>query len=472
MGRNHRIAEWNPEDEAAWAAGNNKIARRNLLWMVACDHIAFGVWTLFPVLALFMPESVYGFSAADKFLLGATATFVAACLRIPYSLGIATFGGRNWTVFSVVVLLVPTVGAIWLLAHPGLPLWPYLVCAALTGMGGANYAASMTNTNAFYPHRRKGFALGFNAGAGNLGVPMIQLVGLLVLAVAGHRQPYWVGALYLVLLTVVAVGAARHMDNLDHATYDTSHLRSIMTHRDTWVLALLYLGTFGSWIGFSFAFAQVLHINFVGAGQSHAQAALHAAEFAFIGPALGSLARIYGGRLADRVGGSRVTLAVLTTMGLVTAFLVAISTHDDRTPGLTTAATMVGYVCGFMALFVLAGLGNGSVYKMIPSVFETRSRSLGLAEADRRRWSQATSGAVIGFVAAFGALGGVAINLALRQSYLSTGTDTLAYWAFLAFYVATAALTWTRYVRRPPHAAGPGPEARAGARAHATPARV
>jgi MFS transporter, NNP family, nitrate/nitrite transporter len=478
MGRNHRIAEWNPEDEAAWAAGNNRVARRNLLWMVACDHIAFGVWTLFPVLALFMPASVYGFSPADKFLLGATATFVAACLRIPYSLGIATFGGRDWTVFSVVVLVVPTVGAIWLLAHPGLPLWPYLVCAALTGMGGANYAASMTNTNTFYPHRRKGFALGFNAGAGNLGVPMIQLVGLLVLAVAGHREPYWVGALYLVLLTVVAVGAAHYMDNLEHATYDRSHLRSIITERDTWVLALLYLGTFGSWIGFSFAFGQVLQINFAGAGQTHAQAALHAAEFAFIGPALGSLARIYGGRLTDRVGGSRVTLAVLTTMALVTALLVTISTRDDHTPGLTTAATMVGYVCGFMALFVLAGLGNGSVYKMIPSVFEARSHSLGLPEADRRRWSQATSGAVIGFVAAFGTLGGVAINLALRQSYLSTGTDTLAYWAFLAFYIAAAALTWTRYVRRPAPAAAGAPEAQARAyayayaHAHAEPTRV
>ncbi|MEY8018420.1 nitrate/nitrite transporter [Mycobacterium servetii] len=468
MGRNHRITDWDPEDGAAWEAGNNKIARRNLLWMIACDHIAFGVWTLWPVMALFLPEDVYGFSPADKFLLGATATLVAACLRIPYSLGIATFGGRNWTVFSIVALIVPTVGTIWLMANPGLPFWMYLACAALTGLGGANYAASMTNTNSLYPHRRKGFALGFNAGAGNLGVPMIQLVGMLVLAVAGRDQPYWVCGLYLLLLTVVAVGAARYMDNLDHATYDTSHLRSILRERDTWVLALLYLSTFGSWIGFSFAFGQVLQINFVGTGQSHAQAALHAAEFAFIGPALGSLARIYGGRLADRVGGSRVTLAVLATMGLVTAFLVAVSTHEDHAHGLTSAATMAGYVCGFMALFVLAGLGNGSVYKMIPSVFESRSHRFGLAEEDRRRWSQATSGAVIGFVAAFGALGGVAINLALRQSYLSTGTDTLAYWAFLVFYVAAAAMTWTRYVRRPASAPAPGAQTRP----HPEPARV
>jgi MFS transporter, NNP family, nitrate/nitrite transporter len=448
MARSHRISDWNPEDVRSWEAGEKAIARRNLLWIVACDHIAFGVWTLWPVMVLFMPQHVYGFSAGDKFLLGAVATLVAACLRIPYSLGIARFGGRSWTVFSIAVLLIPTAATILLLANPGLPLWPYLVCAALTGCGGANYAASMTNTNSFYPHRLKGSALGFNAGAGNLGVPMIQLVGLVVLAVAGPSQPYWVCGLYLVLLMVVALGAARFMDNLRHPT-QVSHLRSILSERDTWVLAVLYLGTFGSWIGFSFAFGLVLQVNFAAAGQSHGQAALHAAEFAFIGPALGSLARIYGGRLADRLGGSRVALAVFAAMGLATGLLVTASTLDDYNPGPTTTATMVGYIGGFMALFILSGIGNGSVYKMIPSVFEARSHRLNVGEADRRHWSQAMSGAVIGFVAAFGALGGVGINLALRQSYLSTGTDTPAYWIFLAFYIFAAALTWKRYVRRP-----------------------
>ena len=182
MGRNHRITDWNPEGTAAWEGGNKKIARRNLLCTMAGDHVAFSIWTLWSVMVLFMPASVYGFSAGDKLLLGAVATLVGACVRIPYTLGVAAFGGRNWTTFSAFALLVPTVGTIVLLANPGLPLWPYVVCAALTGLGGGNYAASLANVNAFYPQRLKGAALAINAGVGNLGVAVIQLVGLLVLA--------------------------------------------------------------------------------------------------------------------------------------------------------------------------------------------------------------------------------------------------------------------------------------------------
>ena len=170
-------------------------------------------------------------------------------MRIPYTLGIATFGGRNWTTFSAFVLLIPTVGTIVLLANPGLPLWPYVLCAALTGLGGGNYAASLANVNAFYPQRLKGAALAINAGVGNLGVAVIQLVGLLVIATAGHEAPYWVCALYLVLLAIVGIAAALFMDNLDHGT-EINTMRSILSERDTWVISLLYICTFGSWIGF------------------------------------------------------------------------------------------------------------------------------------------------------------------------------------------------------------------------------
>jgi len=449
---NHRITDWNPDDTAAWAAGNNRIARRNLLCTVAGDHVAFSIWSLWSVMALFMPASVYGFSTGDKLLLGAVATLVGGCVRIPYTLGIAAFGGRNWTTFSAVVLLIPTAGTIVLLANPGLPLWPYVVCAALTGLGGGNYAASLANVNAFYPERLKGAALAINAGGGNLGVAVIQLVGLLVLATAGHEAPYWVCAIYLLLLAIVGIAAALFMDNLDHGI-EVDHMRAILSERHTYVISLLYICTFGSWIGFAFAFGQVLQVNFVANGETVRHASLHAAQIAFVGPLLGSLARIYGGKLADRLGGSRVTLGVLGGMIMGAGLLVGISTFADGGAG-TGRLAMVGDVTGFMVLFILAGMGNGSVFKMIPSVFDARSRALDLSDAQRRHWARAMSGSLIGFCAAVGALGGVGINLALRESYLRSGTETSAYLLFLASYVVAALLTWIMYVRRPFSAAG------------------
>ncbi len=447
VGRNHRIVDWNPEDTAAWEAGNKKIARRNLLCTIAGDHVAFSIWTLWPVMALFMPRAVYGFAASDKLLLGAVATLVGGCARIPYTLGIAAFGGRNWTTFSAFVLLIPTAGTIALLANPGLPLWLFVLCAAVTGLGGGNYAASLANVNAFYPQRLKGAALAVNAGVANLGVALIQLVGLLVLATAGHQAPYLVCGMYLVLLVAVGIAAALFMDNINHGT-QLSTMRSILFERDTHVISLLYIATFGSWIGFSFAFGQVMQVNFAASGESPRHAALHAAQLAFLGPLLGSLARIYGGRLADRIGGSRVTLGVLAGMTLAAGLLVTVSAFDDH-HAETHSTSMAGYVTGFLVLFILSGAGNGSVFKLIPSVYEARSRSLDMSGDERRHWARAYSGSLIGICSAVGALGGVGINLALRQSYLTTGTETSAYWVFLASYVVAAIMTWMVYVRRP-----------------------
>ncbi|OBB99226.1 NarK/NasA family nitrate transporter [Mycobacterium sp. 852002-40037_SCH5390672] len=449
MAHSHDILDWNPEDTTAWDEGNNTVARRNMVWSIATDHVAFGVWTFWSVLVLFMPESVYGFTASDKFLLVAVNTLVGALIRIPYTVGIGIFGGRKFTVAITLVLLIPAAGTIWLLANPGLPLWPYLLCAALTGTAGGNFSASMTNINAFYPQRLKGWALGLNAAGANIGVPVIQLFGLLVIALAGHRQPYWVSGTYMLLLTVTAIGAFFFMDNIKDYRVDFAAMRTMLRQSHTWLLSLLYVGTFGSFIGFSFALSQVLHMKFTGAGQSSAQASLHAAQIAFIGPLLGSLSRIYGGKLADRIGGSRVTLAVFGGMICAAALLVWGSTLSDSNGGRFTTTAIVFYAVGFVFLFVLAGAGNGSIYKMIPSVFEARSRSLDLSDDDRKQWSKHVGGAMVGFADSVGAFGGFAIAIVLRQSYLSARTETPALWIFLVCYIAFAVLTWAMYVRRP-----------------------
>lgn len=449
MAHSHDILDWNPEDTKAWQEGNRAIARRNMAWSIATDHVAFGVWTFWSVLVLFMPQAVYGFSASDKFLLLAINTLVGAVTRIPYTVGIGIFGGRNFTVAITLVLLIPAGGTIWLLANPGLPLWPYLICAALTGLGGGNFSASMTNINAFYPQRLKGTALGLNAAGGNLGVPVIQLFGLLVIAVAGHRQPYWVSGTYMLLLTITGVGAFFFMDNIKDYEVNFRAMRTMLGQSHTWLLSLLYVGSFGSFIGFSFALSQVLHMKFIDAGQSSAQASLHAAEIAFVGPLLGSLSRIYGGKLADRVGGGRVTLAVFGGMVFAAGLLVWGSTVSDRSGGQFTITSIIPYAIGFILLFILAGAGNGSIYKMIPSVFEARSRSLDCSAEDRKRWSKNVGGAMVGFADSVGAFGGFLIDIVLRQSYLSAHTETPALWIFLVCYIGFAILTWAIYVRHP-----------------------
>jgi MFS transporter, NNP family, nitrate/nitrite transporter len=446
VARSHTITGWDPEDRAAWQASGKAIARRNLVWSVAAEHVGFSVWSLWSVMVLFMPQSVYGLTAGDKFLIAATATLVGSVLRLPYTMATARFGGRNWTVFSAGVLVLPVLATIAVLAQPGRPLWFYLGCAALCGLGGGNFASSMTNINAFFPQRLKGVALGLNAGGGNIGVPAVQLVGLLVIAIAGNRQPYWVCAFYIGALVVAAVGAARYMDNLDVVSVDIGAMRAALRSRHTWLVSLLYIGTFGSFIGFSFAFGQVLQISFAAGGQSAAQASLHAAEIAFVGPLLGSVSRIYGGRIADRVGGGTVTLWAFVGMIGGVGVLAVTSTLAGRH---TTAATMVAYVIGFVVLFVLSGIGNGAVYKMIPSIFEAASRSLEADEEARAAYSRSMSGAVIGITGAIGGLGGVAINLALRSSYLMDGTATMAFWGFAAFYAFAVLVTARFYVRRP-----------------------
>jgi NNP family nitrate/nitrite transporter-like MFS transporter len=136
-------------------------------------------------------------------------------------------------------------------------------------------------------------------------------------------------------------------------------------------------------------------------------------------------------------------------MILSAGILVSVSTFGDHRTGPAPTATMAGYIIGFVALFILSGIGNGSVYKMIPSIFEARSHSLQISETERRQWSRSMSGALIGLADAIGALGGVGVNLALRQSYLISGTATSAFWAFVSFYVAASVLTWATYVRKP-----------------------
>ena len=327
--------------------------------------------------------------------------------------------------------------------EPGVSFGTLLAVAALAGVGGGNFSSSMANIDSFYPQRLKGWALGLNAGGGNIGVAAVQLVGLLVLATAGAAHPRLILAVYIPLIVVATAGAALFMDNLTHATNEKRAMRDVTRDAHTWILSFLYIGTFGSFIGFGFAFGQVLQVQFGDTFHSP----MRVVGLTFLGPLLGSLFRPVGGRLADRVGGSKVTAVTFLSM-VVGATLVLVA---------SMAESLALFLVAFISLFALSGIGNGSVYKMIPAVFRAkaaRAVAAGADEIDSDRFARRSSRALIGMAGAIGAVGGVAVNLVLRQSFLSNGDGNAAYAAFIAFFVICLAVTWVVYLRPSPRRLG------------------
>jgi MFS transporter, NNP family, nitrate/nitrite transporter len=424
------IADWRPDEEVFWAYPGARIARRNLVFSVFSEHVGFSIWSLWSVLVLFLgPE--YHIDPAGKFVLTAVPTALGSVLRVPYTFAVARFGGRNWTVFSAAVLLVPAALAA-VLVRPGVSYGTLLVIAAVAGVGGGNFASSMANINAFYPQRLKGWALGVNAGGGNLGVAAVQLVGLAVLATAGSGHPRLVAGVYIPLIVLAALGAAWKMDNLASVRNDRRGMRDVARYADTWIVSLLYIGTFGSFIGFGFAFGQVLQVQFT----ADFGTPVKAAYLTFLGPLLGSLIRPVGGWAADRLGGARVTFWNFAAMALSAA--VVLYASEQRSLPL--------FIAGFVLLFVFSGVGNGSTYKMIPAIFLAKVPD----EAEARR----LSGALIGLAGAIGAFGGVLVNLAFRQSFLSYKSGNGAYIAFIALYTLCLIVTWAVYLRTSSDRAG------------------
>ncbi|MCL8016642.1 NarK/NasA family nitrate transporter [Streptomyces sp. AS02] len=422
------IDHWDPENEAFWNETGEKIARRNLFFSVLSEHIGFSIWTLWSVMVLFMgPE--YGLTPADKFFIVSMATLVGAIVRVPYTFAVAIFGGRMWTVISASMLLLPTVAA-FAVMEPGTSFTTFLLCAMLAGVGGGNFASSMTNINAFFPLRKKGWALGLNAGGGNIGVPVVQLVGLAVIgASAGPRVLL---GIYIPFIVIAAVLAWLKMDSISSVKNDTGAAKDAVKDAHTWIMSFLYIGTFGSFIGYSFAFGLVLQTQF-------GRTPLQAAYVTFIGPLLGSLIRPLGGALADRFGGAKITLWNYVAMAAATTVIIVASMQKSL-PLFTTA---------FIALFVLTGLGNGSTFKMIPGIFHAKALAKGLEGEEAAAYGRRLSGASMGLIGAVGALGGLGINLAFRQSFLTVGSGTGAFVAFLAFYGLCFLVTWAVYLRRP-----------------------
>jgi MFS transporter, NNP family, nitrate/nitrite transporter len=478
--RGRWIDHWEPENEAFWESTGKRIARKNLAFSIFAEHLGFSVWVLWTIIVLNLANIGITMSVSELFLLVAVPNLIGSFLRIPYTFAVPKFGGRAWTAISASLLLIPVmllatvVPSGWLADQShGTQLWVLLLCSATAGLGGGNFSSSMANISFFYPEGKKGFALGLNAAGGNLGVAVAQLVVPLVIIVgvpaAAVKLPEhqvhlaYAGLMWLPFVAIAAIGAWLYMDSLTQAKADPKSYVSAIRNGQTWIMSFLYIGTFGSFIGFSFALPLVIKNTFPEFLAGHPFIATYLAGLGFVGALIGSVSRPLGGWLSDRVGGARVTLAVFVGMALFTA--AAIAGVQGRSFAL--------FFTSYMFIFLLAGMGNGSTYRMIPSIFA----ALGRKEADEKGISpeetaidfKRQAAAVIGIAGAIGAFGGFLILVALRQASLGVSAlvkaaeapsqkvaiaashadwSVPALWVFLASYVVFAGVTWFVYLRR------------------------
>jgi MFS transporter, NNP family, nitrate/nitrite transporter len=444
------ISDWRPEDVSFWNSQGKAIARRNLIWSIFAEHLGFSIWLLWSIVATKLPQAGFHFTTDQLFQLVALPGLIGSLIRFPYTFAVTTFGGRNWTIFSASVLFIPTLSLAYFVTQPDTPFWQMLLVAATAGLGGGNFASSMANISFFYPDRMKGWALGLNAAGGNIGVSGVQLLtplllgfGFVSLYLAAPVAPGLylqnAGLMWLLPLSIAVIGATLYMNNLTSARSSFKDQLAIVRRKHTWVMSYLYIGTFGSFIGYSAAFPLLIKTQFPEI----------TVAIAFLGPLVGSLSRPIGGLLADKIGGAIVTFWNFIAMGAATiGVMYFINVNDFQ-----------GFLTMFLILFVTTGIGNGSTYRMIPSIFreEKRREAKGLGEAGLATAAKAASiesAAALGFIGAVGACGGYLIPRAFGASIAATNGPHFALAVFLAFYVTCIVITWRYYLRKAPLASG------------------
>ena len=447
------LTEWHPEDSNFWEKQGAKVAGRNLWISIPALTLAFIVWMVWSAVVVKLPGIGFGFDTQQLFWLTALPGLSGATFRGFYSFVVPIFGGRNWTIISTASLLLPLIGMSIAVQDPTTPYWIFVVLALLAGFGGGNFASSMSNISFFYPKQKKGLALGLNAGLGNLGVSIVQFTVPLVIGVAlfgalgGAPQETASGeSLYLQnaaliwipIILIVVVAAWFGMNNLDVAKASFAEQKIIFKRKHTWLMSWLYVGTFGSFIGFSAAFPMLIKTQFPG---------VDPLDYAFLGPLVGALVRPLGGWFSDKVGGARVTFINFIVM--IAGVVGVIYFLGDK--GSSTA--FIGFFISFLILFLTTGIGNGSTFRMIPVIFRTKQLE-GVDEKNDSeripavRRAEKESAAVIGFSSAVAAYGAFIIPQASNFSINATGGIEAALYCFIIFYVTCLYVTWRYYSRK------------------------
>jgi len=524
------IVDWRPEDAAFWESTGRRVANRNLWISVPSLLAGFAVWLMWGIITVQMLNLGFGFAPAQLFTLTSIAGLAGATLRIPASFFIRIAGGRNTIFLTTALLMIPAIGTGIALQDKTTPLWVFQLMALLSGIGGGNFACSMSNINTFFPKKRQGLALGINAGLGNFGVTTMQIViplvmtaavfgalggdpmtltkpsGTLIGKIAAGTPTYiqnagfvwlvllvplafvgWFGMnnlltisphigstaralgrivlLYAVALVTAAVGLYLYlpaptglgvlnmwvaMPLIIVATLFAMKLVAfgdmkpgldkqfaIFRDKHTWAMTVLYIATFGTFIGFSNALPLAITVIF---GFSHTQDAAgvwqHAANpnapsaltYAWIGPFVGALIRPVGGWISDRIGGSIVTQVISVVMVIASAAVGYVMFLAYKSP--TPEQYFFVFLVLFVVIFAASGIGNGSTFRTIGIIY------------DREQ-----AGPVLGWTSAVAAYGSFVAPLVIGGQ-IKAGTPETAMYGFAVFYALCLGLNWWFYLRR------------------------
>lgn len=447
------LQDWRPEDKEFWAKTGRAIARRNLWISIPALLLSFAVWQVWSVVVAKLPSIGFAFSTDQLFWLAALPGISGAVLRIFYSFMVPIFGGRLWTTVATWSLMIPAVGIGYAVQNPNTPYFVFLTLALLCGLGGGNFASSMSNISFFFPKAEKGNALALNAGLGNLGVSVVQFVvpiaitagvfgwlgGEPVMAKVGAQQvPLWLqnaGFIWVPFIAVSAFGCWFGMNDIASAKASFSEQAVIFERKHNWVMCWLYTGTFGSFIGYSAGFPLLAKTQFP---------AIDALPFVFLGPLVGALSRSATGWVSDKWGGGRVTFWVFVLMMIgVGGVLYFLGIKDQP-------YAFWGFFAMFLVLFFATGVGNASTFQMIPNIMRKEIDRL-MPQADlatRIRQAEKESAAITGFTSAIAAFGAFFIPKAYGTSIGLTGGVEAALWGFFIFYVSCVLITWGFYTRR------------------------
>jgi len=450
------LQQWEPENPQFWQKSGHAIANRNLWISIPCLFLAFAVWMVWSMVVVKLPDVGFNYTKNQLFWLTALPALSGATLRIFYSFLVPVFGGRRWTALSTASLLFPAVGIGYAVQDPNTPYPTMMLLALLCGLGGGNFSSSMSNINFFFPKAEKGYALGMNAGLGNLGVSVMQFIVPIVMtmgifgALGGDPQSFvkegvtkdiWLqnaGFVWVPFITLSAIAAWFGMNDIASAKASFSEQSVIFKRKHNWLMCWLYLGTFGSFIGFSAGFPLLIKGQFPDVDPT---------KLAFLGPLVGAIARPIGGWVADKLGGARVTFWVFALM------MVAVGAVINFMPQDGSAGNFTGFFIAFLCLFALTGVGNASTFRMIPVIFLTQyermaqdnkqiSREQVLQQANKE------AAAVLGFSGAIGAYGGFFVPKSYGTAIALTGSPLAALYTFIVFYAVCLVVTWWFYSRK------------------------